>query len=446
MAKLIVEYGGEKKAFKLGAGKVTIGSGASCKLSYPDSDLAEVHAELESGEEVVLRLKKGVTAAKSKGRPIGGEHTMAHDERVQLGQVTIAVHYEGRQAQTLVERRGQAGKAQRARAAAGASAGSASARRQPVVQRERRTVKRGMPTWLILMIVAVLLFAGYRAMQSYTGGFEDAGFDEGASYQRIQNFLSERDTLSAEAELERVNSREELKPGWREKFDALEQRVADSRADKKLAEHNLKGNTYLDQQLKKFEAERLKGRKERPKVRVFLKRCKHFRDNWPQHPDLSWVRRMETRYSAVVSLDDPPTMEDLAFEVKTLTWAKPRDYKAAFKLLNDFVPTASPDDRLEAKELIGTMELEEAEYYEWCLQEAKHMWNEEMYAKSVEWLVQCVIKLNNQEMVDGAAERLLQVPDVDQRWGGYKRDRLDAFQGLARHPKIRARLAEKGLL
>ena len=57
MARLIVESGDSRKAYSLKSGKVTVGSGEGCSLSFPESDLAEVHAELEcSPDEVVLRL------------------------------------------------------------------------------------------------------------------------------------------------------------------------------------------------------------------------------------------------------------------------------------------------------------------------------------------------------------------------------------------------------
>ena len=111
MARLIVESGDSRKAYSLKSGKVTVGSGEGCSLSFPESDLAEVHAELEcSPDEVVLRLKKGVQAARAGGRSVQGEHTFAHGKPVKLSSLSLTVEYEGKAAESLVARRGQPGR------------------------------------------------------------------------------------------------------------------------------------------------------------------------------------------------------------------------------------------------------------------------------------------------------------------------------------------------
>ena len=61
MVRLILEEGGNKRAFKLNDGTLTIGSADSCSLTLESDDVAGEHAELviESGE-VTLKPRAGV--------------------------------------------------------------------------------------------------------------------------------------------------------------------------------------------------------------------------------------------------------------------------------------------------------------------------------------------------------------------------------------------------
>lgn len=69
MAKLIVEEAGAQRAFRLGDGVVTIGSGEGARLKLSSADVAEVHAEIElTGGTIRLRPKPGVTPPQRRGR------------------------------------------------------------------------------------------------------------------------------------------------------------------------------------------------------------------------------------------------------------------------------------------------------------------------------------------------------------------------------------------
>ena len=56
------------------------------------------------------------------------------------------------------------------------------------------------------------------------------------------------------------------------------------------------------------------GEVNRPRARVFVKRCKDFKKTWPQHPELDWVDRYMARYAELAALDEPPTLEDVAYD------------------------------------------------------------------------------------------------------------------------------------
>ena len=71
MARLILEEGGQRRAFRVNEGKLTIGSSESCTLTLASPDVAEIHAELEvHGEEITLRPRPGVTPPRVLGKAV----------------------------------------------------------------------------------------------------------------------------------------------------------------------------------------------------------------------------------------------------------------------------------------------------------------------------------------------------------------------------------------
>ena len=77
MARLILEEGGERRAFRFDHGKLTIGSGEGCTLTLKSPDVAEIHCDLEfGGERVILRARAGVQAPVVNGSPAPGETSL----------------------------------------------------------------------------------------------------------------------------------------------------------------------------------------------------------------------------------------------------------------------------------------------------------------------------------------------------------------------------------
>ena len=472
MARLIVNDGTTSRRFQLKPGKISIGSGQSSKLRLEDSQLAELHAELEyDGEEATLRLGRGVRPAEAGGRNISGEWTMVDGQAVDLGGVTLMIEYEGARAASLVERRDKLGKASsstsrgdgvrankagkrlerrpkvgtRARQKGARTVSEGSGRTE--IQHQRRTVKRGLPTWAMLGIAAVLLFIGYRMTQSYATSVDEHGFVPQASYNRIQDGFKGSNFALIEGELDKVFAHQDLDREWKAKFEQCREQLEAALKVGETAIDNQRGTTYLDSKLKKFESMRLTRSKELPKVRVFLQRLKYFQERWPSHPELDWVKRTERRYQEIDDLSEPPDFEDIAFEAETLTWAAPRDYKQCMKLLNDYLDEAAPQERDGVLELIAQKEADQKEYFDDRLLQAKFEWEKgdpQAQAKGVEHLVQLSTKLSDPDMVAEATRRLLLIPDIDSRWGGYAQDRPDTYDDLKANETILAHLKEIG--
>ena len=172
-------------------------------------------------------------------------------------------------------------------------------------------------------------------------------------------------------------------------------------------------------------------------MRVFLKRCREFRERWPNHPEMDWVDRYERRYSQLVDLSEPPTFTDIAYEVKTLTWAMPRDYVQAFALLREFRESASPDDREAALALEEKLRAEQAEYFTDRMQQAKWHWERNERGKAVGWLVELVIGVDDPDMVDQAASELVNLPGIEAWLRGYQADKPEKFARLVKNERVR---------
>lgn len=435
MARLILEEGGQTRRFRLGEGKLSIGSGEGANLKLHSDSVADLHAELvvEKGT-AILRMKKGVMPARIKGRSVTGEETLAHGVPVQLGDATLTVEYEEQAQGGLVARRNVQTKAERTGA------------RQARVQRQRRQVQRSAPTWLILLLVGMGAVGAVYALKAITEDTGAEGFSAAASFHRIERLLGESDIFAAEKELEKVDRHaDELTERDAEAFDRLRAEIEERRAAAELLARNVHGTVYLNQQLKKFEDEYLR-KNEPPKVRVFLKRCRYFRKNWPEHPEMDWVRRMEDRYGRIVDLSDPPSFEDVEFEVESLTWAKPREYRRAFKVLEDFIEGASAGDKARALELLDAKTVEQDEHFTDRMLQAKWHWEQGQEGESVRELVSIVTRFADEAKEDEAARTLVDIEGIDVWLSGYKTEQPERFELLVDNDIVAEKAAELGLL
>lgn len=454
MATLILEEGGKTRRFNLKEGKITIGSGERCTLRLESSDVAEVHAELELAKGgATLRLRKGVAPATVKGRKVSGELSMAHGVPVLLGGAKISVEFEGKEKATLVDRRnvrsraeaaGARGKSPRPKGAHGRRAEPAGASAPAAGPSRIRARRKGVPSWVI--VIGIFLIGGVALKLSFNA--IDAGttdFDVSAVYARAQRLADQGDLTGAQEALARAEG-EELTPEWRAKYDEVQQTIDDRLDSARLATENQAGTEYLSTQLLRFEKDRLKGVPDPPKVRVFLQRLAYFQEHWPRHPEIPWAERMTERYSKIVDITQPKTFEDIAFEVKTLTWAMPRDYKKAFALLDGFVEEASGDDYDQVMALIEEKETERSEHFLDRILQAKHDWKKGEKGSAVEWLAQLVTKIGDPKMEDEAADLLLSLPGIEGPLAGYKEYRPEMFEALVQNEKVAAKAQELGLL
>jgi len=359
---------------------------------------------------------------------------------VKIGSATLHVEYEGEPAAPAVA-------APPAAAPRPVAAGRAAPRAAALPARKRppATASSKAKPWLIvgaLLVVAGLgvWLAGKILVQGPNPDMEAMTF-----YRRAVGFLERNETGSAEQALNDIPDESALSPEMKVQVAALRERVEAARAESQLTLHNMSGEPYLETQLKRFERDYLQGQPDLPAVRVFLERAQEFKRRWPKHAGIAWVERMEQRFRGAVDLTQPPTFEDVAFKVKTLTWADPRDFKQALALLEGFAADAGPEDRAKALALFEEKKQERADWFKDKMLQARYEYERGRPGTAVEWLRRLIVYTGDEDMANQAARELVLIEDVEALLRGYKSRDEQEFAELAKNPIIAKFIKEKGI-
>jgi hypothetical protein len=441
MTRLIVEDGGKRRGFKVSDGTLTIGSGEGATLRLAAPGVADVHAEIVvRGGRASLRPRPGVVPPLVGGRPATEEVELQHSVPIRIGSATLHVEYEGEPA-------APAGAAPQAAAPRTMAAGRVAERAagQPMRKRPPAKAASKAKPWLIVggaLIVAGLLVWVAGKVLTQRG---DADMEARTFYRRALGHLERNEVDFAEKTLNEIPDESRLSSELKSQVAALREQVQAARAESQLALHNMSGDPYLETQLKRFERDYLQGQPDLPAVRVFLERAQEFKRRWPKHPGVAWVERMEERFRGVVDLTQPPTFEDIAFKVKTLTWADPRDFKQALALLDAFAADAGPEDRAQALALSEQKKEERAAWFKDKMLQARYEYERGKPGMAVEWLRRLIVFTGDEEMANQAASELVLIEDAEALLRGYKSRDEQQFAELAKNPIIAKFIKEKGI-
>jgi hypothetical protein len=426
MTRIVVEEGGSRRAFRLPDGRITIGSGEAAKLKLAAEGVADVHADLEvAGGRVTLAPRPGVLPPKVNGKQIAGPTVLQRGARVEIGGARILLEPEAADAE--------------AAAASPARAGLEASRPTRASRPRRKSPPALLIAAGILAAVGALLLAG-RGLWSEGASASDPAIP----LRKARELLDGAYVNQAVAELDRLDP-QSLPRELRAFYDGMRAEIARGAERAEELEREREGTEYLETQLQRFEREYLQGEPGRERIRVFLKRARTFQNTWPTHPGNEWVRRQVGRFRGVVDLEEPPTFEDVAYEVKTLTWAFPRDYVAVFALLDEYERQVEPEDRAELDELRAKQEAERLAYWEDRRQQVIWHWEREEKGAAVEKLVQLVTKIGDPEMEREAARKLVELPGIESWLRGYERDKPTKFQRLMQNPIVAEFCRQKGI-
>lgn len=469
MARLILEEAGTRRAFKIGEGRLTIGSGQGCALRLGSPDVADVHAELEvSGGFAFLRPRPGVMPPLMHGQPVTHQMPLPDGARFEIGAARF--QYLGNDTgpppaagaaapvtapTPRVEKRASAPARGPARAKAGAPArppaGPASAGAAPAgeVQRTRpRTViKRGIPTWLLLVLIGGGLVIAVFAVRGLVQRAGDSTVVISATLDRAQARFEAREFDAARSALALI-PRERATPDELKRMDSILRQMEDIDRGLELdREHGREAENYRQTQLVNFQRRYMAGdNPPRERVRVFLKRLQEFRRRWPAYPEMDWIDRQERLYSRLASLADPPNYTDIAYEVLTLTWAKPRHYRQAADLVRSFAEGASGSEREQALALLDELAQGEKEFFDDQMLQAKYHWERKESGKSVGVLISLILYLDDPGHVDQAARELVNLPGFDEFLRGFRRESSERYDQLIQQPRVREAARKVGLL
>lgn len=444
MARLILDENGKRRAFKLNDGRMTVGSGEQNALTLDSPDVADVHAELRVEDGIVTLVPRaGVLPPSVLGRPVTQPMRLPANAEFKIGSALFRLE----SAQAAASPRGPAGKPAPARPRAGAGTAAGSAR----VEHRRRTVKRGMPGWMVFALIAAVVVVGYFVGKMWMADGAQQ-YDPAERYREAVSAFENGAYKRAEDELDNVDLAL-ASPELVEKVDALRKKVDQARSGSHVAEHNMKGSEWMDDNLKKYVPKYLSGDKgTRAAARFFVKRCDEFRAEWPTHPDMDWVDRFRERYAKLADMGSPPEYDDLAWEVKRLTAGKPRDYARVFRELDAFIARADGQQLTAAQALHHEQTTEREAYFLDRMQEAQYQWKKEDYGKAVEWLVQVIVKIGDEGMEAQAVDAFLKMqtttgePLSDRYLETYQKNRPEQFEILMEHSKMREAARAAGIL
>jgi len=442
MAKLIVEEGGKRRRFRLNPGKLTIGSGEEATLRLTSEGVARIHATLIFKDGVVtIEPEAGVAPVKMGGKSHTTAFKLTVGKSAAIGGARISIEAAEGEVKAGASRSApRSGHAPRTGQTSGSrtSRSRASEDDSPPPRTRNRKSKPSVPTGLVVGLGLGVALIVMKLMSGWAGSSSVRAFEPLGSKGKIEEKITGGDYKGILSELEWVDeNRAELSQEWRTYFDLKKKEALAAQAEAQLFARNTTGTKWFATQLEKFQSSYLK-HNTRPEARVFLKRIALFRSDYPRHPKLGWCDRMATRYADIAKLNEPPTMEDLAFEVKTLTWARPRDYRKSFELLEGFLLTASGSDQSAAKALIQEKTTERKEFFDDRILQAAYYWDNKEPNKAVGELAQLVAKIGDSAMEDQAVDLLLKIPGLDGYLRSYQRDRVSTFEALMKNGSLRA--------
>jgi len=297
-----------------------------------------------------------------------------------------------------------------------------------------------MPSGLIVVLILAIAGVGFLLFRSQAESLSDEGFSAKASQVRLEAVLRESDFRSARKEIDKVKRHwNELDSNWRTTFTGFEKRVEAAEQEAILLGKNSQGDPYYQTQLANYISKYL-STPNRPAARVLLKRIDWFEKEYPRHPKLDQLRKWRERWRTTAAVGEPATFDDVAWEFKTLTWANPRDYKAAFALLEGFLATATASERARGEAMRAEHVGQRREYFHEELQQAKHefeMGIADQTAKAVRGLTELVTKIGDPDMANDAAERMILIRGIERPIQGYYNYERGTYDALMENQIIR---------
>ncbi len=302
------------------------------------------------------------------------------------------------------------------------------------ISRVRRTSSSGPP--VIVIILGGLLVVGALGWGFMSGA--NAGGSARSNIDAARRVMEKGDSLpSVEIKLGLALADGNITKAERAEIEEVRKELNIRQADMLENERNMVGTKYLDKKLKKYADKHLTGDPSHPQARVFMERCKIFRERWPTHPEMDWVDRNERRFASLVDLRVPPTWEDLSWKLDRLVLGQPKEYDKAFEALDQFDLTASGGDKTLAKNRRVVMIEERAAYHLDRMKQARfELETNEDRAACVQLLVYAIAYMGDDAMAAEAADYLLAMDNAAGHLRGYRNEWPLLWEEVVVQPSI----------
>jgi hypothetical protein len=480
MPKLIVADEGQKKAFKLSKGRLTLGSGEGDKLKLSGSEPAHavlvidadggtldanaevtIDGEARSGSGLRLdfgsKLKIGgavlmltadegteAGAAKPKGAQAAGQPRAAAGASRSSARGAAPAGRGG--SSRAGASRGGAGRSSKAGAAAGRGRSSA---RGGSRRGGQEAEQKGLPGWAIPTVVVLLLVGVGGAWMAFGGGGNvgnylaaaEAGLNDG-NFSKVQNSLTSIDE-------------DRLGGTQRAKYNELMERFEGVKRSQELTPRRNAGFKWIGENLESF-ADRYIDKKDSVPAgpaRVFLERVEEFKTLWPEHTEPVWtedetgkqkldyMRDRVRQYEAVTRLGDPITYEELAWAHEY--YMANQNFRVLMPKLRRFLEN-NPDelDASLAEGLLESAKVAEKEFVNEFLGKAKEEFEkfqgggESFPMRTASKLHAIILRADDPQLRSDAVNRFLALPGIEEILQAYDKGAGDTFAQLQRESLI----------
>jgi len=454
MGVLTVDEGGEPRAFRISEGTLSLGSGEEMDLQLSAEEVALYHADLSCEDEsLFVAPQPGVMPPTIHGVALKKKTRLGPGQELRVGKAKLTWAPEGSAVAAPKVARPSAG------TSAGTSMGASTARRKPAGRssgsRRTRSSRRshsshsskGVPGWLIIVgILAAAGFGFFFFSESMTGSNEVAATASAKFHLRkAEELIANLNADAAQENLDKI-VRSTLSAAELARIEVVEEGISRERAEIARIEQEELGKKWFRKYVGDFEERYLSGDPEPPKVRYFLELCADFRRRWPTHTRLDWVERQERRFGSTIKLTDPLTYDDVMWRADYLTSGRPRDYRTAFALLDEYSGrTENSIERVGIPNKIAELEAERALFHREQLKEAHDEYDKGQVGRATDRLVQLIMKLGDSAMEDEAAEIFIKFPEIEGVLKGYREFRPEDFEAISKNRVIAGYLVKAGL-
>lgn len=483
MAKLILEEGGARRAFRVRSGKLTIGSADSCTLTLASSGVAEHHATLVVQEDrAVLQTTAGEEPPLVNGKPAAERQELPARCTIAIGGALLEYEAEGAAEEAAAPARSapasgaakrpavrkQAGASSRPaagqRSSAGGGRGAArpsGARRSAArdegdgedgsrrVSSRRREVKQGMPTWALILLLLVGAGGVAFGVKAFFDSSNVATVDPSVQLLEAANALKGDQLKAVEHHLDKFDAH---------KDKATSEQIAKAAEIRKQLGELQKASTrqgvlsratdWMNNKLIKFEDQKMAGNLgTRPRARVFVMRCNEFIELYPDHPEIDWVRRKKDRWAPVAKMEEPRTLEDLQFEVETYTWvASGRRYDLVFEAIDEYLAHADGPEAEVARSLREEKLAERRAHHVDRMQEIRYRWEKGETGKAMAHFVYHLKWWGDEEMENEVAQEISRLGGFDEWLVNFKKSSPEDFAIIVQNRYVREAAERNGLL